>query len=665
MRASWVLCAVFLTAPAFAEPWSSAGPYGGAITAFAAASSRVFYAGSAGGVFKSEDGGATWRDISHGLRNVVMIAASPDSITAYVVAGSRLYKSIDSATWTDITQGLLSELRPTALIVDPQNAKTLYVGSTCIPDFISVEFTGAAGVYKSTDGGQNWTRIVNGLTGFEVCVNELSLDPAAPSHLFMGGIFENWQSFDSGATWQRASIALPARRVVGHPQLPLTRYGIENANGHSVLASNDGGATWTATAARGLPASPLVSAPLFYDLAIDPATARLFLATAQGTFRSGDGGGNWIPVGGTSPRLPGYGVAVDSIDSRLILATAQGVSYASLPGGDPWSENAINDLSTDVVSIAVDPTNLAIVYAATVDAVNASGLPTLSRVFRSRDGGRSWQLVRDDDPRPHTIVALTVDAAGDLYAAGPYGFSRLPAGSDGWVHQFVETLSTSTLSRSVTADPHQPGVIFLCSSLFGLQRTRDGGKTWQTIPYLVNQIAIDPTDSRRVYAASPFGFWSSTDGGDTFPGIFPPPFPPPFPPAPPPPLTWSVAVAASRPNVIYKVSAAGLLPFALFRSEDFGVTWKSLQYPAGDSRPPQVLIDPHDDKVVYIISFNHGVLRSADGGRIWTSLNSGLVDTAVNTGVIDPANQFLRVGTQSAGAWQMQLAPRGRAVRPH
>jgi len=46
-------------------------------------------------------------------------------------------------------------------------------------------------------------------------------------------------------------------------------------------------------------------------------------------------------------------------------------------------------------------------------------------------------------------------------------------------------------------------------------------------------------------------------------------------------------------------------------------------------------------------------------------LNSGLIDTAVTTGVIDPADQFLRVGTESAGVWQMQLALRGRSVRPH
>src|SRR5437879_4065886 len=188
MRARWVLCATLLTAPLFAEPWSSAGPYGGPITAFAAASSRVVYAGSAGGVFKSGDGG--------------------------------------------------------------------------------------------------WTRAVNGLASFAVCVNELSLDPAAPSHLFLGAIFDNWQSFNGGAMWQRTSSALPTRRVVAHPQIVLTRYGIENANRPSFLVSKDGGLTWAATAPFGLPVA------LFGDLAIDPATARLFLGTALGTFRSGDGGEN-------------------------------------------------------------------------------------------------------------------------------------------------------------------------------------------------------------------------------------------------------------------------------------------------------------------------------------------------------------------------------------
>ncbi len=635
--------------------------------ALAASNSRVIYAVSAGGIFRSADGGATWRDISNGMRDVAQVAADPaNPDIAYVAAKNRVYKTVDGGTtWSDIADGLPAELRPTALVLDPQNPRTIFIGSACIPEFVEV-FTEAAGVYKSTDGGQSWSRAVNGLSELGRCIVELSIDPAAPSHLYVTAFYDQWQTSNAGATWQRAfKTPVPTRKIVTHPQLPLTRYGITNffvIGGHaSVLVRSDGGSTWTATMGRGLVPD------MFYDLAIDPSTARLFLATAQGTFRSGDGGENWIPVAGTSPRLPAYGVAVDSVDSRLILATAQGVSYASLPGADPWSENAINDLSTDVVSIAVDPTNLAIIYASTVDAVNASGLPSLGRVFRSRDGGRSWQLVRDDDPRLHAIVALTVDAAGDLYAAGPYGFSKLPAGSNSWIHQFVETLSTAVLSTSVTADPHLPGLIFLSSSLSGLQRTRDGGKTWQSFPFGVNQIAIDPTDSRRVYAATPFGFFHSSDGGDTFPGIFPPLFPPPFPPQPPPTPTWSVAVAASKPNVIYRLGSDTFpLSFALFRSDDFGVTWKLLRHPAeSDSRASQVLVDPHDENVVYVVSQFHGVLRSADGGLTWKSLNDGLLTTALNTGNIDPSGLFLRVGAQNAGVWQMRLVPRGRAVRPH
>src|SRR5262249_53117446 len=185
----------------------SGGPYGGAIRWFAASASRVFYAATAGGVFKSDDGGMSWRDISHGLRDVRIIAAQPPA--AYAVAGNRIYKTIDDAAWTDITPPVPVEFTPTGLVVDPQNANTVFVASACIPDWISAYYTAAAGVYKSTNGGQSWSRTVNGIGGFGVCARELSLDPAAPSPLFLPALFVNLHSLAGGASWQPRVTLLP------------------------------------------------------------------------------------------------------------------------------------------------------------------------------------------------------------------------------------------------------------------------------------------------------------------------------------------------------------------------------------------------------------------------------------------------------------------------
>src|SRR6266536_2689858 len=100
MRAGWV---VLVASAALAQPWSTSGPYGGAITT-ASESGRTVYAGSSAGIFRSDDGGATFRNVSQ-IREVTIVAADPsNSATAYAATASRLYETVDGgATWNDIT----------------------------------------------------------------------------------------------------------------------------------------------------------------------------------------------------------------------------------------------------------------------------------------------------------------------------------------------------------------------------------------------------------------------------------------------------------------------------------------------------------------------------------------------------------------------------------
>ena len=663
MRAGWL---VLVATAALAQPWSSGGPYGGAITT-ASASARVVYAASSAGIFRSDDGGATFRNISQTIRDVTVIAADPrNSATAYAVTASRLYRTVDSgATWNDISAAVAPGLLPTAVAIDPQNPNTVVVGSDCYPiGFVKAEqrrpqFEDPGGIYKSGDGGQSWSKISNGLPEYAICIAELSLDPASPSHLFAISKYGyQWKTFDGGASWQNETSPLPATKIVAHPQLALTRYGITSGRRGmplpTIFVSRDGGFSWTRTAGLGLPTVERPGIP-YYDLAIDPSTARLFLATGEGVFRSGDGGENWIAVG--APGFPASAVLFDTADSRLILATARGIDFAPAPGGLTWTAAELTGLRANVTSMSVDPRNPSTVFASTSDWVTCCD-DSHGRVFRSEDGGASWQLLREDDARARGAIA--VDAAGDVYAAGPRGISKLPAGSDRWMDIFA---SARFPFWSITADSHLPGVVFASNPAVGTLRTRDGGQTWKALQVPVTLVVIDPTNSSRVYGAS-LDFARSIDGGETW--LFPPLLPIPPPPDPPPLGVWSIAVAASKPNVIYRLALYKGLVSELFRSEDFGVTWKTrLSHPAEADLGAQVLVDPRDDRDVFLLSPARGVLRSTDGGATWKSINAGLPGTTINTGIIDAPGLFLRVALQNGGVWQMPLPPRGRAVRVH
>src|SRR5262249_8857910 len=151
------------------------------------------------------------------------------------------------------------------------------------------------------------------------------------------------------------------------------------------------------------------------------------------------------------------------------------------------------------------------------------------------------------------------------------------------------------------------------------------------------------------------------DGGDTFPGIYPPQFPPPFPPDPPPVPVLTVAIASS--GVVYKVVMSPTAGTNLFRSEDRGVSWTQGSYPVkNDSNPPRVLIDPNDDKVLYLFSLYEGIFRSMDGGRSWTLLNRPQADSVLGTGTLALGGKILLVGTRTAGVWQTAVT-RARPVR--
>src|SRR5436190_14021528 len=159
----------------FLAVWTSHGPYGGAVTALdsSRSNSSVLYVVNAAGVLRSDYGGATWRSAADPLGAVSALAVDPTNPeVVYVGAGFKVLESTDGgAHWR--TLPLPSLVSPVAIRIDPRDPRVVYVGSACISGF-----TGPVndyGVYKSSDGGESWTQVLND------CVGTLSLDPASPA----------------------------------------------------------------------------------------------------------------------------------------------------------------------------------------------------------------------------------------------------------------------------------------------------------------------------------------------------------------------------------------------------------------------------------------------------------------------------------------------------
>jgi uncharacterized protein (TIGR03437 family) len=174
-----------------------------------------------------------------------------------------------------------------------------------------------------------------------------------------------------------------------------------------------------------------------------------------------------------------------------------------------------------------------------------------------------------------------------------------------------------TTTTSVTVDPGNPQILYAASNA-GLQRSTDGGNTWNALPGFpsvsnLDSVAVDPTNSKILYAATqPLGVLKSTDGGDTWTGIN----------NGIPTFTengvkmmdaYGIWVDPKSPGILF----VSVIPYNLMRSTDAGATWSVSPLPGGLIGTP--VADPFAKGTIYAPALG-SVSKSTDNGQTWTSL---------------------------------------------
>lgn len=497
----------FFVASTSLAGWSSSGPLGGAVTAVAVAPSNaaVIWAGSSAGVFRSADGGATWTDVSGPVIDVARLVVhpnDPDRAWALSLSGG-LYRTDDGgATWTNIYRGFRGIYKPT-LLIDSRQPDTLYIGGACSPGFEDIFFP-STGFFKSTDGGTTWISV--SLGGFDLisqCTMELAIDPFSPWRLFMAGPYSDIagrrESYDGARTWERTSAPRPSLGVVFDARFPYTHYGITERFLPAFLVSRDGGFTWN-TVATPPPATPRA-------LSIDPQRSRLFLGTANGVFRSGDGGRVWARTLATEVNATALDFA--GTPSALFAATNQGLLRIVNRGLGAPQPIDLHDIASNVAAMAVDPGDGRVLYAATNDTTSSSETPEHGRIYRSTNGGTSWERLPGDlDVK---INLITVDAAGTVYASSILAgalYRRRPDDTT-WTR-----VRSGTFISALAADPKTARTLFIQGN--GVERSRDGGETWQRAGFSVEGGIRLRFPAVRRRARSPSIHWTRTRCGPPF-----------------------------------------------------------------------------------------------------------------------------------------------------
>jgi photosystem II stability/assembly factor-like uncharacterized protein len=605
------------------------------------------------GVYRSDDGGSSWRFLglaeTRHIGKVEIHPTNPD--VAYVAALGNLWasspdrgvyrtrdggRSWQKVLYVDDNTGAVD------LVMDPVHPEVLYA-AMYQRQRRAWGFNGGgpgSGIYKTTDGGDDWTELTNGIPGDDKGRIGLAIARSNPQVLEALVEFADrnkqgtYRTEDGGATWTRVS-ALDSRpmyysEVFIDPTDPNTVY--ELATNSNV--SHDGGRTWTEFAL-----APTYDVGVHSDqhaFWIDPNDPRhLYLGGDGGFWESYDQGVNFRKVNNIVV-AQFYSVAADMRDPYWVYGGLQDDHSFMGPSRTRRWEGIINDDWMEVgfsdgTYWQVDPRDSRYAYGSSDDGNyfrydNVTGdimgisphpptgeeyrfdwtSPSMlsehdpdvfyvagNRLFISRDRGESWTRTEDLSRRIDTDKLAIMGVKGADIA-----ISR----NDG----------TSGFGEATTLDesPLDPAILWVGFDDGNLQVSRDGGATWTEVSHNVSGIR-DGTYVSRITASArgPGVAYAAFDGhrdGDFGPH--------------------------------------------LFRTDDFGATWIPMQAGLPALGPVNDVIEHPDNLDVLFVGTEHAVFTSTDAGRSWAKIPN-LPTTLYDDLLIHPREKDLIMATHGRGIW--------------
>ena len=643
--------------------WRSIGPFrGGRSNASTGVigDPRTYYMGTTGGgLWKTEDMGISWRNVSDGYfqtGTIGAVAVAPsDPNVIYVGTGEHavrgvmthdgdgVYRSTDAGrTWKRIGLELTQHIA--RIVVDPSDPDLVYVAA----QGALYESSPQRGIYKSSDGGATWKQVlfVDERTG----ASELSMDATNPRILY-AAMWEHgrrpwkvisggpgsglYKSTDSGETWERLKEGLPTEMgkmaIAVSPANPDKVYALiesdSNKDDRGLYASSDAGKHWSKVSSE----AQLVQRAWYYiEVFADPQHENTVYVMSAPALRSTDGGKTWETL--SAPHGDFHDLWINPDDSDNFIISNDGGAAITFDGGGSFSSQD-NMPTGQFYRINVDNQFPYRIYAGQQDNTSVSiasrelasdGIGTSS--WTPSAGGESAFLAFDpDQPRyvmggsyQGTIQVIDTKAiAGTNIMAAPIQYLAMDA---------KDMKYRFNWNAPIVWSRHEPDTWFHGAQY--LLKTTDLGKTW-------SQISPDLTRNDKSKQGTPGGPYTNEGVGAENYGT----------------LAY-VMESPHEKGVIWTGSDDGLVQL----TRDGGATWKNVT----PARLPECLINaievsPFDPATAYVATtrykFNDhspGLYKTTDYGASWTRIDKGIPDGAFTRVVRedDVRRDLLYAGTE-------------------
>ncbi|MEP6786818.1 MAG: sialidase [Acidobacteriota bacterium] len=671
----------------------------------------IYVGAASGGVWKSSNGGTTYKPVfdKQPVQSIGAVAIDPkDPKTVWVgtgeswmrnsvAVGDGVYKTTDGGdNWTHL--GLKESEHIAKILVDPSDTSTVYVCATGKLWSDSDE----RGVYKTTDGGKSWSKILKGVNASTGC-SMMSMDRANPKTVFAGmwdfrrqgwtfrsggdgekapsgsGLFK---STDGGATWkeldEKSANGLPAKpwgrtAVAVAPSNPKVVYAFVEAvipkNG--LYRSDDGGQTWAAVDRS----QNMIWRPFYFaNLIVDPKDENKLYKAGGSLIYSNDGGKSFSNVAGGA-HGDFHDVWIDPANSNHVITGDDGGLWYSYDTGNKWWK-ADNLPVSQFYHVSVDMETPYRVYGGLQDNsswVGYSQFPggIANSQWENMYGGDGFWMFADPSDPDYLYAESQGGYIGRVNRKTheTRGIQPLPGYNEGKLRY----------NWNAPIQVSKNGTVYLGAQF--LFRSKDHGQTWDRIsPDLTTNdpnkqkqeesggVSVDNSSAEvhtTIYAIceSPKNqntIWVGTDdgnvqvtrdGGGTWSnvvgnikGL--------------PKNAWVSSVEAGHFDegtayASFDTHTFGIMSPYVYKTTDFGKTWTAIVAPTSNVKGySHVVKEDLVNKELLFVGTEMGLWVSVDGGKQWAQYKGGdFPNVAVRDLAIHPRDNDLVIATHGRGIW--------------